>query len=126
MSDVNLPPFEMQSTRVEVIDHRADAPFPSRVFIARDVKVELSFQDDWKTLKVFVSDKHDPEREQLAYELAIEMFQAGGRRDCPTPENLESGGYLAPARKLIESGWRKVDPTPDNSAFGGIGKGGPW
>lgn len=44
-------------TRVEVIDHRSNAPGVGRAFVAWDVpSVELSYQDDGRTLKIFLSD----------------------------------------------------------------------
>jgi hypothetical protein len=48
-------------TRFEVIDHRAKQ-FPEdqrgRVFAVQDdVTIELSYQDDNRTLKVFINDK---------------------------------------------------------------------
>jgi hypothetical protein len=44
-------------TRVEVIDHRTPRNIErGRVFTARDCAVELSYQDDGRTLKVFVND----------------------------------------------------------------------
>ena len=42
--------------RFEVIDHREKAPDAGRCFISRG-KIELSFQDDNKTLKIFVNDR---------------------------------------------------------------------
>lgn len=43
-----------QVTRFEVIDHRHGAPSVGRVFVAWGCSVELSYQDDGRTLKVFV------------------------------------------------------------------------
>jgi hypothetical protein len=46
-------------TRFEVIDYRGpngDAP-RGRVFVVRDIKVELSYQDDGRTLKAFITDR---------------------------------------------------------------------
>lgn len=43
-----------QVTRLEVIDHRHGAPSIGRVFSAWDCRIELSYQDDGRTLKVFV------------------------------------------------------------------------
>ena len=45
-------------TRVEVIDHRAGtyAYGRGRVYCALDVAVTLSYQDDGRTLKIFVGD----------------------------------------------------------------------
>lgn len=42
-------------TRFEVIDHTKE--MRGRVYVKYGVQVELSFQDDGKTLKVFVDDK---------------------------------------------------------------------
>jgi hypothetical protein len=46
-------------TRFEVIDHRAPGtPGPrGRVYVSYDCAVELSYQDDRRTLKVFVNDR---------------------------------------------------------------------
>jgi hypothetical protein len=44
-------------TRFEVIDHRTGVSNTGRAFVATKCKVELSFQDKFKTLKVFVNDK---------------------------------------------------------------------
>jgi len=41
-------------TRFEVIDHTAPEG-QGRVYAAQNVKVELSYQDDGRTLKVFVT-----------------------------------------------------------------------
>jgi hypothetical protein len=43
-------------TRFEVIDHRRHGSNVGRVFVSYDVSVKLVYQDDGKTLKVFVSD----------------------------------------------------------------------
>lgn len=43
-------------TRFEVIDHRKNAPDAGRCFIARS-DIKISFQDDNKTLKIFVNDR---------------------------------------------------------------------
>jgi hypothetical protein len=43
-------------TRVEVIDHRKNAPHYGRAFVAWHVKAEIDVQDGGRTLKVFVSD----------------------------------------------------------------------
>ena len=42
-------------TRFEVIDHTKD--MLGRVYVKNNTEVELSFQDDGKTLKVFITDK---------------------------------------------------------------------
>lgn len=42
-------------TRFEVIDHKKDGK--GRVVVEYDVKVELSYQDDDRTLKVFLTDR---------------------------------------------------------------------
>lgn len=43
-------------TRVEVIDHRPNAPFRGRAYVGYDVaRTVLSFQDDNKTLKVVLA-----------------------------------------------------------------------
>ena len=42
-------------TRVELIDHRASTSH-GRVFVAYGCRVELSYQDNGRTLKVFVDD----------------------------------------------------------------------
>lgn len=45
-------------TRVELIDHREKpALVPGRAFVAYGVKVALQYQDDGRTLKVFVDDR---------------------------------------------------------------------
>jgi hypothetical protein len=44
-------------TRFEVIDHRTGVSNTRRAFVATKCKVELAFQDKFKTLKVFVNDK---------------------------------------------------------------------
>lgn len=56
-----MPPGE-NVTRFEVIDHRTPLVGEpgtgyGRVFSARGCKIELSYQDDGKTLKVFVDGK---------------------------------------------------------------------
>lgn len=43
---------ELKITRFEVIDENG------RVYVAKDCKVELSYQDDGKTLKVFIKNKN--------------------------------------------------------------------
>lgn len=48
---------ETKPTRFEVIDHRKTSNTIGRCFVAHDVNVELSYQDDWKTLKVFITEK---------------------------------------------------------------------
>ena len=49
-------------TRFEVIDWRADrVGQQGRALVAYDVQVELSIQDDGKTLKVFML---DPDKEE--------------------------------------------------------------
>lgn len=53
--------------RLEIIDHRKNTKSPGRTVIISgpaykqpdNVKIELSFQDDERTLKVFLSDKDD-------------------------------------------------------------------
>lgn len=50
----------MKVTRVELIDHRHQAGAPDqrgRVFVALGCAVTLSYQDDGRTLKVFVDDQ---------------------------------------------------------------------
>lgn len=42
-------------TRLEIIDHRKDAKEQGRAFVANNVKIKLSSQDDGKTLKVFIN-----------------------------------------------------------------------
>lgn len=44
-------------TRFEVIDHTAGGE--GRAYVKHDVSVELSYQDDGRTLKVFVGDRKD-------------------------------------------------------------------
>lgn len=44
-------------TRFEVIDHRASTEEKGRVIVKYGVNVKLSFQDDDRTLKVFLTDK---------------------------------------------------------------------
>ena len=44
------------ATRFEVIDHRKHSSNIGRAFVSRDCKIELVFQDNGKTLKVFVND----------------------------------------------------------------------
>lgn len=41
-------------TRFEVIDHTSDAK--GRCYVAKDCQIEMSLQDDNKTLKIFVTD----------------------------------------------------------------------
>lgn len=43
-------------TRFEVIDHTKDGE--GRVLVKYDVKVELKYQDDGRTLKVFLGDRN--------------------------------------------------------------------
>lgn len=50
-------------TRVELIDHRFDAPNRGRCFVAYGVAVELSYQDQGRTLKVFIDDLAAPSTE---------------------------------------------------------------
>lgn len=51
-------PRESKVTRIEVIDHRHGAPRVGRVFTAWNAKIELSYQDAGRTLKVFVDGVH--------------------------------------------------------------------
>ena len=44
-------------TRIEVIDHRSGAGPRGRVLSAWDATVELSYQDEGRTLKIFVADR---------------------------------------------------------------------
>lgn len=44
-------------TRFEVIDHTTDGE--GRVYVKYDVSVDLSYQDDGRTLKAFVADRMD-------------------------------------------------------------------
>ena len=56
-------------TRFEVIDHRENPGYYRRTFVARPCRVELSYQDDGRTLKVFVDDAasaHPPTEEPAA------------------------------------------------------------
>ena len=46
-----------QVTRFEVIDHKANGK--GRILVEREVKVEVSIQDDGKTMKVFLTDIKD-------------------------------------------------------------------
>lgn len=46
---------EATITRFEVIDHAAGGE--GRAYVKRDVSIELSYQDDGRTLKVFVGDR---------------------------------------------------------------------
>jgi hypothetical protein len=48
----------MTVTRVELIDHRTGGQ--GRMFVAYGCAVELSYQDDGRTLKVFVTDPAAP------------------------------------------------------------------
>lgn len=43
-------------TRFEVIDHRNGSLKPGRAFVVHGCKIELSYQDDGRTLKVFISE----------------------------------------------------------------------
>ena len=43
-------------TRFEVIDHSGDKP--GRVLVKHGISVEMSIQDDGKTLKIFISDEN--------------------------------------------------------------------
>jgi hypothetical protein len=60
---MNDPGFD----RFEVISHCKDPDAiltherPGRVLIAVGVKIELSVQDDGRTLKVFLTDRNKPE-----------------------------------------------------------------
>lgn len=45
-------------TRFELIDHRKGSSTPGRVLVAYDVHVEIQLQDDDKTMKVFITNKH--------------------------------------------------------------------
>lgn len=49
-------PDTSKVTRLEVIDHRIHALKPGRTFSAHGCRIELSIQDDGRTLKVFVDD----------------------------------------------------------------------
>lgn len=51
-------PRKSKVTRIEVIDHRHGAPQVGRVFTAWNAKIELSYQDAGRTLKVFVDGVH--------------------------------------------------------------------
>ena len=44
-------------TRFELIDHREDIANHGRIYAERNVIVDLSLQDNGRTLKVFVKDK---------------------------------------------------------------------
>lgn len=51
-------------TRFEVIDHTidpSDQETTRRAFVKYGVKIELSYQDDGRTLKVFVNKRECPE-----------------------------------------------------------------
>jgi hypothetical protein len=52
---VYKPNYLRDVNRLEVIDHRSDG-LHGRVFSVRPCRVELSFQDHNRTLKVFVDD----------------------------------------------------------------------
>lgn len=47
-------------SRLEVIDHRKDGE--GRILVAWPTKVELSYQDEGKTLKVFLTDPVSEEK----------------------------------------------------------------
>ena len=46
---------DVKITRLEVIDHREWVEKP-RAYVATDAKIELSYQDWWRTLKIFVTE----------------------------------------------------------------------
>lgn len=47
-------------TRFEVIDHTSE--FQGRILVKYGVKVEISIQDDGRTMKVFLTDKINNEK----------------------------------------------------------------
>lgn len=47
-------------TRVAVIDHTHRPDVAGLVYSKWDVKVEVSIQDDGRTLKIFIKDKDEP------------------------------------------------------------------
>ena len=49
--------FSTQFTRVVLVDHRQNAPKYGIVFEKYNVIIDISIQDDGKTLKVFVTDQ---------------------------------------------------------------------
>ncbi len=55
---------EDKVTRFEVIDHRDVSPTFGRAFVAYGVEVQLSYQDEGRTLKAFVVNKKDPSEEE--------------------------------------------------------------
>lgn len=46
-------------TRFELIDHREGSDTPGRAIVRYDVDVELSLQDQGRTLKVFLKDQNE-------------------------------------------------------------------
>lgn len=51
---------DSQITRFEVIDHRKSTETPGRILVLYGIAVELSYQDDGHTLKVFLVDPNPP------------------------------------------------------------------
>ena len=47
-------------TRFEVIDHSGDKP--GRILVKHGVNIELSIQDDGKTLKIFLTDETEQKK----------------------------------------------------------------
>lgn len=45
-------------TRLEIIDHRRNAPVPGRCFVHWDAasRIEISRQDGGRTIKIFITD----------------------------------------------------------------------
>ena len=50
-------------TRFEVIDHTSE--FQGRILVKYGVKVEISIQDDGRTMKVFLTDKINNNQENI-------------------------------------------------------------
>lgn len=56
ITENNLDDILKKVTRFEVIDHTKE--MLGRAYVKYGVDIELSFQDNGQTLKVFVNDKH--------------------------------------------------------------------
>lgn len=87
-------------TRVELIDHRHGAPQVGRVFHSMGAKVALAYQDNGRTLKIFISDSGaalpapEPPRNVLGKLAALYAEQYAARtRGLPERSAHEIGLY---------------------------------
>jgi formylmethanofuran dehydrogenase subunit E len=71
-------------TRFEVIDHRNSPDVKGRIVVENDVNVELSMQDDDRTLKVFLTDR----------EKGVPLKCSSCGREVYPPHNVHNGILL--------------------------------